>query len=85
MITVTELRSDLYNKIDHVIATGLPLEIERKGHIVKIVSVDSKVMTDVTTAPNRPSKFSRLVSRDNVINGDPADIVHINWSDYGVF
>ncbi len=84
MITITELRSDIYNKIDHVIATGLPIEIERNGRFVKIMSVDS-------TKANRPkktkkvSKWSRLVPHPDCINGDPEDIIYINWSDYGVF
>jgi hypothetical protein len=82
MITVTELRSDLYNKIDHVIATGLPLEIERKGHIVKImIDPTTKASSKVT----KVSKWSRLTPHPDCIVGDPEDLMNINWSDYGVF
>jgi len=81
MITVTELRSDLYNKIDHVIATGLPLEIERKGHVVKILS------ENVTTKrkAKKQSKWSRLTPHPDYIIGDPDELENISWSDYGVF
>lgn len=67
-ITVTELRANLYRLIDQVIETGEPLVVERKGH--KVVIERSPV----------ESKLANLVRRDNVIKGDPEDLVHIDWS-----
>ena len=34
-ISVTELRGKLYQLIDQTIATGIPIEIERKGYTLK--------------------------------------------------
>lgn len=67
LITLTELRSDLYNVVDHIIETGVPIEVLRKGHKLKIILADG------------PSKLERLMRRQNVINGDPESIVHCEW------
>ncbi len=67
-LTVTELRANLYRLIDEVIETGQPLVIERNGH--KVVIERSPV----------ESKLARLISRPDFINGDPEDLVHIDWS-----
>ncbi|MBT3309019.1 MAG: type II toxin-antitoxin system prevent-host-death family antitoxin [Gammaproteobacteria bacterium] len=37
-ITATELRKDLFNSLDQVIETGIPLEITRKGHTLRVIS-----------------------------------------------
>lgn len=66
-ISATKLRQDLYNILDQVIETGVPLEIARKGHIVKIVPENPK------------SKFERLEVHD-CIQGGPDDLVEIDWS-----
>ncbi len=67
-VTVTELRANLYRLIDEVIETGVPLTIERHGH--KVVIQRSPV----------ESKLANLVSRPDFIQGDPEDLVHIDWS-----
>ena len=36
-ISLTTLRSQLFKIVDRVIETGTPVEIERKGHKLKIV------------------------------------------------
>jgi len=69
-VTPTELRKDLYNLLDHVIETGKPVKIERKGITLKIV-IDP---------PAHESKLDNLKTR-NTINGDPEDIVHMDWSE----
>lgn len=66
-LTLTELRSDLYQVVDQIIETGIPVEVLRNGHKIKIVLADG------------PSKLERLVPRKNVINGDPDSIVHCDW------
>ena len=66
-ITATELRSNIYNLLDEILATGVPLEINRAGQ-------------KLTIAPVEPvDKFANMEFRPDVINGDPADLVHIEW------
>lgn len=67
-ITASELRARIYNLLDQVLETGEPLEIERKGRILRIV------------AEEQPSKLGRLVRRDHVIKGDPDSLIHVDWS-----
>ena len=67
-ISASELRRDIYNLLDHVLETGIPLEIERKGRVLRIVPVTPR------------SKLSRRVRRREYISGDPEDLVHLDWS-----
>ncbi len=69
-LTASELRSNIYRLLDQVIDTGIPLEITRKGRVLRIVPEDP------------PSIFDRLVRRDDFIIGDPDDLVHMDWSEY---
>lgn len=66
-ISASKLRQDIYRLLDEVLASGRPLEIERKGHRLRIVPVDG------------PSKLSNLRPHD-CLQGDPEDIVHLDWS-----
>lgn len=66
-ITATSFRKNLYSLLDRVLETGNPIDIERKGKIIRILAIEPK------------SKLSNLKKR-NVINGDPSDIISINWS-----
>lgn len=70
-MTATELRAKLYRVLDEIAETGEPVEIVRKGHVLRI-SVEE----------NRPKTFSaaRLVPHPPVIVGDPEDVVHMDWS-----
>ena len=66
-VTATKLRQDIYRLLDQVLETGIPLEIERKGQLLRLV-------------PAEPiSKLSNLVRRD-CIEGDPEELVHMDWS-----
>jgi hypothetical protein len=67
-ITPTELRRNLYQLLDEVIETGKPLEVERRGRIIRI-AVDGV----------RGSKLDRLVPHDCIV-GDPEELVHMDWS-----
>lgn len=66
-VTVSELRQNIYQLLDQVLESGVPLEIERKGRKLRI-------------APEPPrDKLDNLKRRDCLI-GDPEAIVHMDWS-----
>jgi len=67
-ITPSALRADIYNILDQVLETGEEVEIVRKGRVVRLVPQQKK------------SVLSRLMRRENVINGDPDDLIHMDWS-----
>ena len=64
----SKLRANIYRILDQVLATGVPVEIERRGKLLKIVPAEP------------PSKLARLEHRDCII-GDPLDLVHLDWYD----
>ncbi|MCL4858350.1 MAG: type II toxin-antitoxin system prevent-host-death family antitoxin [Caldilineaceae bacterium] len=66
-ITVTELRSDIYNLLEEVLATGIPLEINKGGRKLQIVPVE------------KVNKLRNLIRRPEIIQGDPDDLVSIQW------
>ena len=65
-ITASKLRQDVYNILDQALKTGVPVEVERKGRILKIVP------------EQKPSKLANLKKRDYLV-GDPESIVHMDW------
>ncbi|MSQ24305.1 MAG: type II toxin-antitoxin system Phd/YefM family antitoxin [Chloroflexi bacterium] len=67
-ITASELRQNVYRLLDQVLESGVPLEIERNGRILRIVPAEG------------PSKLDRLVPHPGSIVGDPEDLVHVDWS-----
>lgn len=67
-ITPTELRGNLYRLLDEVIETGKPLEVERKGRVIRI-----------TVEPEGGCRLGRLPKHDCIV-GDPEDLVHMDWS-----
>ena len=67
-LTASRLRQDIYRILDEVLESGVPVEIERRGEILKIVP------------PEGRSKLDSLQPRD-YINTDPEDMVHIDWSE----
>jgi prevent-host-death family protein len=66
-VTPTELRADIYNLLDEVLDTGIPLEIKKANRRLIIMPV-AKV-----------DKLQNLVARPELIQGDPEDLVNINW------
>lgn len=66
-ITVTELRSNIYNILEEILTTGVPLEISKGGRKLQIVPVEKE------------DKLQNLIYRPNAIKGDPEDLVHIEW------
>jgi hypothetical protein len=68
-VTPTQLRTNIYNLLDEVLETGLPLEIKKGDKKLRIVPVD------------KVDKLKNLISRPEAIQGDPDDLVGINWVD----
>ncbi|MCC7537037.1 MAG: type II toxin-antitoxin system prevent-host-death family antitoxin [Deltaproteobacteria bacterium] len=66
--TATDLRAHLYELLDHVAATGQPIEIVRGGVELCIIR----------KAPRPKRKRSPRVLR-NLIVGDPDALIHIEW------
>jgi antitoxin (DNA-binding transcriptional repressor) of toxin-antitoxin stability system len=65
-VTASRLRENVYRILDEVIATGVPVEIVRKGAVLRIVP------------EQRASKLSRLKRRAG-FEGDPDDIMGMDW------
>ena len=68
-VTPTELRSNIYNLLDEVLNTGLPLEITKGNRLLRIVPVQ------------KVDKLQNLPARPHVIQGNPDDLVEISWED----
>jgi len=67
-ITPTQLRADIYNLLDEILQTGLPLEIKKGDKRLKIVPV------------GQVDKLKNLVARPEVIRGDADDLADIEWT-----
>ena len=66
-ITASKLRENVYKILDEAIETGVPVEVVRKGVVLKIV------------LDQPPGKLARLKKR-SVFAGDPDDIIGMDWS-----
>jgi prevent-host-death family protein len=66
-VTPTELRGNLFNLLDEILKTGIPLEINRGGKRLRIVPVE------------RVDKLQNLVRRPDVILGDPDELISLSW------
>jgi hypothetical protein len=66
-ITVSELPGNIYNLLDEVLNTGIPLEINKGDKKLKITPIA------------KANKLQNLVSRPNVIKGNSDDLVDISW------
>ncbi|MBM4394094.1 MAG: type II toxin-antitoxin system Phd/YefM family antitoxin [Deltaproteobacteria bacterium] len=67
-LSASRLRGDLHRLLDHVLETGEPLVIERKGRRLRVVA----------DAPR--SRLARLPKRPGFVKGDPDDLIHLDWS-----
>ncbi len=67
-VRITELRQDVYNILDEVIASGVPLEIDRKGAVLTV------------QPPVLASKLDRLkkFAGETIWEGNPDDIFQID-------
>ncbi len=66
-IKTSSLRENIYRILDQVLETGVPVEIERRGRILRI-------------APAEPrSKLDNLKPRPYLLS-EPEELVHLDWS-----
>ena len=68
-LTPTELRKNIYQVLDEVLETGIPIEITRKGKTLKISALETS------------DKLQNLCSRPDFIVGDSDDLPDIHWED----
>ncbi len=67
-VPASTLRANIYKLLDQVLQTGVPIEVERKGKILRI------------TPLSPPSKLGRLIRRATYVRGDANALVHMDWS-----
>jgi antitoxin (DNA-binding transcriptional repressor) of toxin-antitoxin stability system len=67
-IKVSALRENIYRILDEVLATGVPVEIERQGKILRIAPAEAR------------SKLDNLRPRPYLLT-DPEELVHLDWSE----
>jgi hypothetical protein len=70
-LTASKLRENIYKILDDVLETGVPVEIERKGKILRLVPGDE--------APDQ-GKLEKLVEHQGFLLSDPEDLIHMDWS-----
>ena len=69
-LSLTKLRKQLYQVVDQVLATGVPVEIERHGKKLLIVPAEKP-----------SSKLANLKKRNGII-GDPEALVDLKVSEW---
>lgn len=67
-LRASALRKNIYRILDEILETGVPVDIERKGKLLRIAAVELR------------SKLANLKPRDLIV-GDPEELVHIDWSE----
>lgn len=68
-VTASQLRQNIYRLIDRVLETGEPLEINRGGRRLRLVS-DEPV----------PDRLAAIDIEPDLIVGDPEELVSLDWS-----
>lgn len=68
-LTASKLRRNIYKILDEILETGKPVEIERRGRILRIAPADR---------PTR-SKLDALEPHPEALACDPEELVHIDW------
>jgi len=78
-VSATQLRQNIYAILDEALATGKPVEIERKGKLLRIVP---EAPPAEETEEEFRKEFPRLARLKNVnlIVGDPEDLANLEWS-----
>ncbi|MGI0480251.1 type II toxin-antitoxin system prevent-host-death family antitoxin [Geminocystis sp. CENA526] len=68
-ITPTELKNNINSLLEEVLTTGIPIEINKEGKLLLISPI------------HKTDKLQKLVYRSQVIQGNPDDLVNIQWKD----
>jgi hypothetical protein len=66
-VKASALRENIYKILDQVLESGVPVEIERRGKILKLVRAEPA------------SKLANLKPRAYLLT-DPEELVHLDWS-----
>jgi hypothetical protein len=66
-VTATKLRQNIYAILDEVLEKGIPVEVERKGKILKIVP------------EKKTSIWDRMAARPSIIVGDPEEFKNYKY------
>jgi prevent-host-death family protein len=66
-VSPTELRNNIYKLLDEVLNSGIPIEINKGGKLLRIVPVE------------KINKLANLTKRPGIITGNPDDLVDIRW------
>lgn len=66
--TASRLRANLYRVLDRVLETGVPVEIERKGRVLRIETVSGE------------DRLARLRPHPEAIRDGLESLVHVDWS-----
>lgn len=66
--SATGLRANLYQLLDRVLETGVPVEIERKGQLLRI---EASPVQD---------RLSRLRPHPEAVRDELESLVHVDWS-----
>jgi Antitoxin Phd_YefM, type II toxin-antitoxin system len=64
----SQLRENIYRILDQVLDTGVPVEIERNGKLLRIMPVEKR------------SKLDNLKPRPYLLS-EAEDLVHVDWSE----
>ncbi|PIE70783.1 MAG: hypothetical protein CSA22_06465 [Deltaproteobacteria bacterium] len=76
-INPSVLRQNIYKRLDHVIETGVPLEIKRKGHTLKRVPLEpvSKLASRKPTPESIVGNPEALLTIDGSQNWKPEYLI----------
>jgi len=66
MLTASKLRENVYGILDQVLETGAPVEVMRKGKVLKIV-------------PETPAPKLAHLKRRKAFKGDADQILRVDW------
>lgn len=69
-LSASELRADIYRILDGILRTGRPVEVERRGRLLRIVAVDREPA----------GRLESLRPHPDAVVGDPEELVHLDWS-----
>lgn len=70
IVTPTQLRENIYKILDDVIETQRPIEISRKGQVVRLIFEQKK----------HPGKLPNIKAHPEAFCVDPDSFIQVDWS-----